>query len=242
MKLAPRVMIYIVYTRAHNSQSLWFDQEDTSPEEPFILQTLPKPSVNPSLFALVSVTTEKWKWKWSHSVVPDSLRPHGLQPTRLLPPWDFPGKSTGVGCHFLFQKIYPTQGSNLGLPHCRQTLPSEPPGKWPLSYPYNKGHNLDFWSCHQLPAWHINGESPMCHDWGSQGWVSSEGQMSRATILGQHLGIDLAFLFRRSRTWAILSSTISIWGKWILTKLEEWVSWGKNHLMYSQCAVVMRSI
>ena len=34
----------------------------------------------------------------------------------------FPGKSTGVGCHFLFQGIFPTQGSNPGLPHCRQTL------------------------------------------------------------------------------------------------------------------------
>ena len=41
------------------------------------------------------------KWKWSHSVVSDSSRPHGLQPTRLLRPWDFPGKSTGVGCHCL---------------------------------------------------------------------------------------------------------------------------------------------
>ena len=41
------------------------------------------------------------KWKWSRSVVSDSLRPHGLQPTRLLHPWDFPGKSTGVGCHCL---------------------------------------------------------------------------------------------------------------------------------------------
>ena len=40
----------------------------------------------------------------------------------LLPPWDFPGKSTGVGCHFLLQKIFPTQGSNPGLPCCRQTL------------------------------------------------------------------------------------------------------------------------
>ena len=39
------------------------------------------------------------KWKWSHSVMSDSQRPHGLQPTRLLHPWDFPGKSTGVGCH-----------------------------------------------------------------------------------------------------------------------------------------------
>ena len=40
----------------------------------------------------------------SHSVVSDSLRPHGLQPTRLLHPWDFPGKNTGVGCHFLLHK------------------------------------------------------------------------------------------------------------------------------------------
>ena len=40
-----------------------------------------------------------WKWKWSHSIVSDSSRPPGLQPTRILHPWDFPGKSTGVGCH-----------------------------------------------------------------------------------------------------------------------------------------------
>ena len=40
--------------------------------------------------------------KWSCSVVSNSSRPHGLQPTRLLRPWDFPGRSTGVGCHRLF--------------------------------------------------------------------------------------------------------------------------------------------
>ena len=40
---------------------------------------------------------------WSHSVVSDSSRPHGLQPTRPLHPWDLPGKSTGVGCHCLLQ-------------------------------------------------------------------------------------------------------------------------------------------
>ena len=44
---------------------------------------------------------ESEKWKWSRSVVSNSSRPHGLQPTRLLRPWDFPGKSTGVGCHCL---------------------------------------------------------------------------------------------------------------------------------------------
>ena len=60
--------------------------------------------------------------KWSRSVVSNSLRPHRLQPARLLCPWDFPGNSTGVDCHFLLQGIFPNQGSNLGLPHCRRTL------------------------------------------------------------------------------------------------------------------------
>ena len=47
----------------------------------------------------------------------NSSLPHGLQPTRLLRPWDFPGKSTEVGCHFLLQGIFYTQGSNLRLLH-----------------------------------------------------------------------------------------------------------------------------
>ena len=46
---------------------------------------------------------ESGKWKGSRSVMSDSSRPHGLQPTRLLHPWDFPGKSTGVGCHRLLR-------------------------------------------------------------------------------------------------------------------------------------------
>ena len=55
----------------------------------------------------------------SHSMVSDSLRPHRLQPTRLLSPWNSPGKNTGVSCHSLLQGIFPTQGLNLGLLHCR---------------------------------------------------------------------------------------------------------------------------
>ena len=47
---------------------------------------------------------ESKKWKWSHSVMSNPQRPHGLQPTRLLCPWDFPGKSTGVGCHCLLRR------------------------------------------------------------------------------------------------------------------------------------------
>ena len=46
----------------------------------------------------------------------------GLQPTRLLCPWHSPGKKTGVGCHSLLQGIFPTQGSNPSLLHCRHIL------------------------------------------------------------------------------------------------------------------------
>ena len=53
-----------------------------------------------------------------------------LKNSRFLCPWDFPGKNTGVGCHFLLQGIFPTQGSNLYLLcllHCRRIL-------YPLSH------------------------------------------------------------------------------------------------------------
>ena len=59
---------------------------------------------------------------------------------RLLCSWDFPGKSTGVGCHFLLQRIFMAQGSNPGLLHCRQML-------YHLSHlgsPRN-GHMTQFW-------------------------------------------------------------------------------------------------
>ena len=61
-----------------------------------------------------------------------SLQPCGSWPTRLLCPWDSPGKNTGEGCHFLLQGIFPTQGLNKGLQGLlpalqAESLPSEPP-------------------------------------------------------------------------------------------------------------------
>ena len=47
------------------------------------------------------------------SVVSESLQPHGLQPARLLCPWNSPGKNSAVGCHFLLQGIFLTQGNQL---------------------------------------------------------------------------------------------------------------------------------
>ena len=58
------------------------------------------------------------------------MQPHGLQPTKLLCPWDSPGKNTRLGCHGLLQGIFQTQESNwclLHLLHCRWSL-------YPLSH------------------------------------------------------------------------------------------------------------
>ena len=62
--------------------------------------------------------------------VSDSLRPHGLQPARLLCPWDFLGKNAGVGCHALLQGILPTQGLITHPLLCKGGFfTNEPPGK-----------------------------------------------------------------------------------------------------------------
>ena len=53
----------------------------------------------------------------SCSVVSDSSQPHGQEPARPQFPWNSPGKSIEVGCHSLFQGIFPTQGLNPGLLH-----------------------------------------------------------------------------------------------------------------------------
>ena len=63
-----------------------------------------------------SITIMKVKVK-SHSVMSNSLQPHGL-----YNPWNSPGQNTGVGSLSLLQGIFSIQGYNTGLPHCRQIL------------------------------------------------------------------------------------------------------------------------
>ena len=58
----------------------------------------------------------------SRPVVPDSLRTHGCSPPGSCVYGHSSGKNTGVGCHALLQGIFPTQGSNPGLPERRQIL------------------------------------------------------------------------------------------------------------------------
>ena len=73
-------------------------------------------------FPLGNLNWEKWMalstWSVLVSQSCSTLWPQGLKPARLLCPWDSPGKNTGVGCHCLFQGIFPTQGLNQGHQHC----------------------------------------------------------------------------------------------------------------------------
>ena len=100
-------------------------------------------SVHPTLLLLPSKATTKdihspdHKYSCCCSVASRSnaLRPHGLQHTRLLCPWDFPGKNTGVGWHFLLQGILLTQGKNLHLLHWQA-------GSLPLSHQGSRKPNI----------------------------------------------------------------------------------------------------
>ena len=72
-------------------------------------------------YSKISTTTP-----WNHCVClvarscPTLCNPMDWSPPGFSVHGDSPGKNTGVGCHFLLQEIFPTQGLNPGLPHCRQ--------------------------------------------------------------------------------------------------------------------------
>ena len=78
----------------------------------FLSANLPSPKPSSILEGKTSAHMHTQSW-----VMSNSLRPHGQYPTRLLCPWDFPGRNTWVGCHFLLQGIFPTQGWNPHLLH-----------------------------------------------------------------------------------------------------------------------------
>ena len=90
--------------------------------------------------------SSKYEWKWLSHV--QSLQPHGL-----CSPWNSPGQNTGVGSLSLFRGIFPSQGTNPGIPHCRQII-------YHLSHKgsltasrkdlLTGAHNLQFSSIHSL--------------------------------------------------------------------------------------------
>ena len=112
----------------------------------------------------LTVETKWWRWfetKLSAqcvtcacalcSVVSDSFRLNGLLPARLLCPWDFSGKDTGMGCHFLLQGVFLTEGLNPGLLcflHCRGIL-------YPLSH-WGFPSRLNSILCHSRKLQNLN--------------------------------------------------------------------------------------
>ena len=64
------------------------------------------------------------------SVMSDSVRPHRLQPTRRPLPWDSPGKKTGVGCHFLLQRMKVKSGVPQSCPILRDPMDCSLPGSY----------------------------------------------------------------------------------------------------------------
>ena len=91
----------------------------------------------------------------SRSVVSDSLKFHGL-----YSPWNSPGQNTGVGSLSLLQGIFPTQGSNRGLLHCRWIL-------YQLNYEGSPHKNEGIWG---KPSWHIR-SIQKCYCTG-MGWTN----------------------------------------------------------------------
>ena len=77
---------------------------------------IPMATISPSCDSFVHIIL-CFLLLFSLQVVSNSLWPHGLQPTRLLCPWDSPGENAGVGCHFLLKGISLIQGSNWLLLH-----------------------------------------------------------------------------------------------------------------------------
>ena len=135
---------------------------------------------------------ESEKWKWGCSVVSDSSRPHGLQPTRLFCPWDFPGKSTGVGCHCLLHlrpscsRLWlPAVWWWEGLSHCSlQKLPSHFKETGPI---YISGPE---WGCNTMMVG-VGGQGPV----EKEAWGSVFAPNSQAARLGvfpnTHLGVTV---------------------------------------------------
>ena len=124
----------------------------------------------------------------SHSVMSDSLRPHGL-----YSPWHFPGQDTGVGSLSLLQRLFPTQGLNPGLPLCRRILyqlshkGSPRILEW-LAYPFSSGSS---WPRNQTRVFCIAGRF-------FTNWASGEGMLNQgdrtwgSALITENVYIDQA--------------------------------------------------
>ena len=146
----------------------------------------------------------KWCGDGGLVVMSDSLQSHGLSPGRLLCQWDSPGKNTGVGCHFLLQGIFATQGSNLGLLHFRQFLAFQMDSflTEPLGKPDKWSRKAQMSGPPPSPniCYMDNGEKGWLKEWGSQkrGKVNSIQSVGRWVYLNQRKGKSHSCYFQHT--------------------------------------------
>ena len=185
------------YLRTLGNKRLCLEPNNQVPTKPmpktgpcivFSMACLPLGSPLPNSVLLITTRALFIKWKpvyvtlllqlcsWcvcmlSPSVMSDSLLPCGLQPARLLCPWNSPDKTIGVGSHSLFQGIFLTQGSNPGFLHCRQLF-------------YHLSHRLDG------PPRPSSPTPPCRHRLGSSHWYTcstsidvSHSSISRSVLV-----------------------------------------------------------
>ena len=142
-------------------------------------------------FKILNLTCDEFNRKNKYSEIPfpnyvysyDSLWPHGP-----YSPWDSPGQSTGVGSRSLLQGIFPTQGQNPGLPHCRRIL-----------------YQLSHQGSPQIQEWvacHFTSGSCQCRSW------TREGPYLYTALLIKHCQLlGVAFSLSLLRT-----PFLSVWG------------------------------
>ena len=179
-------------------------------------------------FSLVHLLILTFLFRFTHcvySVVSNSLPPQGLWPTRLLCPWNFPGKNTGVGCHFLQEGIFPmTQGLN---PHFLYLLPWQANSS-PLSHQFSENlfkvtseffvHESsgpclfpDFWS--QTSPLAINRYKPIQNAWLSAIKQTAQEQNPRQERHLRGLSDVLAFCLENSSgSWPSKGNPNRVWG------------------------------
>ena len=128
----------------------------------------------------------------SHSVISDSLQPHGRQPTRPLCPWGSPGKNTGVGCHALLQGTFPTQGQNPGLPNWRRIL-------YQLSHQGLLGNSFSRLSHIFTNLFPFASHSPFCLSWFNCPLMILFSAYGEYSTLSPHLSENVFKAFPHTR-------------------------------------------
>ena len=128
-------------------------------------------------------------------------------PARLLRPWGFPGKNTGVGRHFLLQGIFPTQVS-----HSADSLPSEPPGNFSgYTFKRNESWNSDICTIVFIAAWSTSAKrwkQPKCPS--TEEWMHKKWNIH--TALNRKESLTAATMWMMWWMWCSVKRACHKWG------------------------------